>query len=233
MNNKIVAIIPARAESKGLPGKNIKSLLGKPMIAYTIEAALKSKLFSRVIVSTDKEEYADIARKHGAEVPFLRPEHLAGDDSHIKDTIIHLLDWLEESGDEIDSFMLLQPTSPLRTEEDVKDAVEMYNAKDAKSVVSVCEAEHNPAWMNSLGEDLSLDGFVSAVNDNPRQKLQKYYRLNGAIYLSNVQHYKKHQSFYSKEAFASVMPAERSVDVDSELDFQWAEFLLNKLKDEK
>lgn len=225
MKDKILAIIPARSGSKGLPHKNIKKLDGKPLIAYTIEAAQKSNLFIDIFVSTDSEEYAEISKNFGAIVPFLRDENLANDNSKISDVIINVLEKLKKMGKEYDYFMLLQPTSPLRTEEDILNSYNFLKMKNGNSVITVCEAEHSPLWMNTLSENLCLDNFLESTNKN-RQELEQYYRINGAIYLTNVEYYKKFKNFYKDKSYAYIMDREKSIDIDTKLDFIVAEAIL-------
>ncbi|MGL5126109.1 MAG: cytidylyltransferase domain-containing protein [Fusobacteriaceae bacterium] len=225
MNEKILAIIPARSGSKGLLHKNIKELNGKPLIAYTIEAAKKSEIFQDIFVSTDSKEYAEISEKYGATIPFLREELLSGDTSKISDVIVDILDRLEKLGKKYDYFILLQPTSPLRDEDDIIKAYNLLKDKNANSVVSVCEADHSPLWMNNLDGSLSMDNFIKDLNKN-RQELKKYYRINGAIYLSKVDYYKKNRNFYDNSSFAYIMLKQNSVDIDTLLDFKFAEYLI-------
>lgn len=228
MNDKILAIIPARSGSKGLKDKNIKKLNGKPMISYTIEAALKSEIFTNVIVSTDSQKYAEIAKKAGAEVPFIRPEKLATDESTTTDVILHAISEMEKRNDGYDYFMLLQPTSPLRTAENIKQAYSLLKEKDANAVVSVCETDHNPLWSNTLDESLSLDNFIDTKNNKRRQELPTYYRLNGAIYISEINYYKKYRDFYTDKSYAYIMNKRESIDVDDIIDFRLAEVLMEE-----
>lgn len=225
MKDKVLAIIPARSGSKGLPHKNIKKLDGKPLIAYTIEAAKKSNLFKDIFVSTDSEEYAEISKSFGAIVPFLRDKNLSEDNSKISDVIINDLEKLKKLGKEYDYFMLLQPTSPLRTEEDILESYNFLKIKNGNSVIAVCEAEHSPLWMNTLDKNLSLDNFLESTNKN-RQELEQYYRINGAIYLTNVEYFKKFKNFYKEKSYAYVMDREKSIDIDTKLDFIVAEAIL-------
>lgn len=226
-----IAVIPARCGSKGLPDKNIKLLSGKPLMNWTIESAIHSGVFTDVVVSTDSEKYAEIAREAGASVPFLRPNSLATDTASTMDVIDHLLRELELDGKQYDYIAVLQPTSPLRTAEDIRNAYYQIEKKNAISIVSVCEAEHSPLWMNTLPEDFSMADFIRAENNNiPRQKLSKWYRLNGAIYFSEVNSLLLSRSFYGKSSFAYVMPQERSIDIDSILDFRMAEFILDTVE---
>lgn len=229
MNDKILAIIPARSGSKGLKNKNIKKINGKPMISYTIEAAVKSGIFSNIIVSTDSHKYAEIAKNDGAEVPFIRPKKLGTDESTTTEVILHAISEMEKSNDErYDYFMLLQPTSPLRTAENIKKAYSLLKEKNANAVVSVCETDHNPLWSNTLDESLSLDNFIDKKKDQRRQELPTYYRLNGAIYLAKVNYYKKYNNFYTNKSFAYIMNKRESIDVDDIIDFRLAEILLEE-----
>lgn len=228
MKDKILAIIPARSGSKGLPDKNIKELNGKPLMAYTIEAAIKSGIFNTVFVSTDSLEYSEIAKKYGAEVPFIRDENLSKDNSKISDVIIDILEKYENFGKKFDYFMLLQPTSPLRDEVEIIATYKVLKEKTANSVIAVCEAEHSPLWMNTLNQDLCMDKFINVSNKN-RQELKKYFRINGAIYLSKVEYYKKYKNFYENTSVAYIMSKEKSVDIDTILDFKFAEFLIKCL----
>ena len=223
---RFLAIIPARSGSKGLKDKNIKELNNKPMIAYTIEAAQKSKIFDDIIVSTDSQKYAEIAKKWGATVPFLRSPSLATDTSATNDVVLYTIQELKSLGFEYDYFMILQPTSPLRETADILGAVTLLFEKDANSVVSVCQAEHSPLYMNTIDESLSIDGFLSEGIKTRRQDLPNYYRLNGAIYLSKVDYFLKYKSFYQEKSFAYIMDKRNSVDVDDEVDFMIAERLM-------
>lgn len=232
MKDKILAIIPARSGSKGLPNKNIKKIKDKPMIAYTIEAAIRSDICETIIVSTDSVEYANIAKSFGAEVPFLREENLSKDSSKISDTIIDILKKYEKSGKFFDYFILLQPTSPLRDEKEIVNAYNLLKEKNANSIIGVCEVEHSPLWMGNLDISLSMDKFIKDIDKN-RQELKKYYRINGAIYLSKVEYYKKYKNFYGKNSFAYIMDKEKSVDIDTILDFKFAEFLMDLKKNKE
>ena len=227
MNN--LAIIPARSGSKGLKDKNIKELNGLPLLAYSIQAALKSGKFSHVMVSTDSPLYAKIAIEHGAEVPFLRDEVSASDSASSWDVVREVLGKYRELGVEFETVTLLQPTSPLRTAEDIAKAFDLYQEKGATSVVSVCEMEHSPLWSNTLPESLCMDRFLDRVNDCQRQQLKTYYRLNGSIYIMDVEHFLSVNDIYNSGCYAYIMPTERSVDIDTALDFLIAETVMNNL----
>lgn len=226
MIKSTLAIIPARSGSKGLKDKNIKMLNGKPLMGYTIKAAMKSEIFNDIVLSTDSQKYADIAVKFGASVPFIRSKNLGMDNSSIIDVIGETLNKLKELGKEYDNFMLLQPTSPLRDEKDIVDAFDLFIKKDANSVVSMCECEHSPVLFKQLEDDQCLDGFLANVERLRRQDLGDYYRLNGAIYISKVDYFLKYKDFYKENSYAYVMSKEKSIDIDDIFDFKLAEFLM-------
>jgi len=227
---KNIAIIPARAGSKGLVGKNCKLLDGQPLISYTIKAAIDSNIFDRVIVSTDSEEIAEIARNSGAIVPFMRPKELANDIASSDAVIMHALGFVEDIMKEQYEYVCkLQPTSPLRTSTDIKEAFKLLIEKEANSIVSVCECEHSPLWSGTIEEDLRIDNFITKVLAvTNRQMLKKYYRLNGAIYISKVDSFKKNGCFFGENSIAYIMEKEHSIDIDDILDFKFAEMLLRE-----
>lgn len=225
----IVGIIPARGGSKGIPRKNIALLSGKPLLAWTVEAALSSKILDRVIVSTEDGEIASIARSLGAEVPFMRPSELAEDATPGIDPVLHALDSLERDGYRPAWTMLLQPTSPLRTSEDILGASATASRTGADIVVSVCEAVPPPAWVRKINaagvlEDYFYQGSLPGI----RQELPKAYALNGAIYLASVQVLRLRKSFHSGRVHAYVMPRERSLDIDTPWDLELAEMVLSR-----
>lgn len=221
-----LAIIPARSGSKGLRDKNIKLLCGKPLMAYAIEAAKSSNCFDTVMVSTDSEKYADLARQYGAEVPFLRSAAMSSDTASTWDAMEEVIDKYEEQGQHFDSFTVLQATSPLRTATDIRQAFQIFEQKKASAVVSVCEMEHSPLLSNTLPEDGSLDGFIDRNNNTRRQDMKPYYRLNGAIYIVDVKGFRKDRFLYRRGAYAYVMDAKHSVDIDTAEDFEYAEWLM-------
>lgn len=225
----ILYIIPARGGSKGLPGKNIKLLAGKPMIAYSIEAALKSKYQGTVFVSTDDTAIADAAKQFGAQVPLLRPAELATDSASTTDVIIHSLNYYKQQQLIFDLIVVLQPTSPLRTSADIDAAIDALISKQAEAIVSVCENEHHPLWSNTLPDNGSMAQFIREdIKGKNRQQLPVHYRLNGAIYVSFVEAFLKNKGFVHSGTYAYIMPTERSVDVDHLIDFKLAELLLNQ-----
>ncbi len=225
---KNIAIIPARSGSKGVKDKNIRELNGKPLIAYTIEAAINSGEFDEVMVSTDSIQYAEIAKRLGANVPFLRSKINASDTASSWDMVLEVLESYKKIGKEFDTFCLLQPTSPLRTSDDIINAYNLFRNRAQFSVVSVCEAEHSPFWCGLLPETLELDGFITKNDVDRRQSFKQYYRLNGAIYIVKVDVFDRTFFPYQKGCFAYIMPRNRSVDIDSEEDFIIAEAFLRK-----
>ena len=225
MNN--LAVITARSGSKGLKDKNIKMLKDKPLLAYSIEAAKQSGIFSKIFVSTDSERYAETARKYGADVPFLRSEKIAGDSASSWDAVRESLCRYEDLGQQFDTVCLLQPTSPLRSSEDIINGYQLFIEK-ADYVISVCQTEHSPLWSNTLSADMSMDGFIDKeIYSKPRQELPVYYRINGALYIVRVSALDRVDNLYCKGCYAYVMPMERSIDIDTALDFQMAELLMN------
>lgn len=220
-----LAIIPARSGSKSVKNKNIRKFNGKPLMAYTITAALNCGLFEEVMVSTDSEEYAKIAEEYGATVPFMRSRTTSTDIASSWDMVQEVLDGYEKQDRTFDSFCLLQPTSPLRTSDDISKAYQLFTDKADVAVVSVCEMEHSPLWSGKLTDDKSLDGFITRASMGNRQQNGKYYRLNGAIYIISVKAFKEDSFFYRKGSYAYIMSQIKSVDIDTEVDFRIAEDL--------
>ena len=226
---KNIAIIPARSGSKGLKDKNICLLNGKPLLAYTIEAALNSKCFDTVMVSTDSKKYAKIAEEYGAEVPFLRSKETSADNSSPWEVVKEVLGNFKASGKEFDTFALLQPTSPLRSAKDIKNAYKELEEKKANAVVSMCELECSMHLVNTLPENLSMKGYISNSQYNKRrQDIRPYYRFNGAIYISRVKSFVKHMNIYNDKCYAYIMDRNRSYDIDNKDDLKIVEALLKK-----
>lgn len=223
MNKKYLAIIPARGGSKRLPRKNILPLADKPLIGWTIEAALNCDAINKIVVSSDDNEILAVANSYKVNA-LKRPEYLATDTATSFDAIKHAI----ENNDGYEYVVLLQPTSPLRTAKHLQEAIQLLEEKQADAVISVCETEHSPLWANSLPEDKNMQGFLREELLNTRsQDLPTYYRLNGAIYICKTDKLLEAGSFFLKEnIYAYVMDAESSVDIDTEIDFKWAEFLV-------
>lgn len=225
-NEKVLAIIPARGGSKRLPGKNILPLAGKPLIAWTIESAINSGLFDKVIVNTDDNEIADIALEYGAEIPFFRPKELAEDTSSSIDVLVHTIQWYKANNIEFTHIALLQPTSPLRTSKDIVNAWDLMLKTQTESVISVCEVEHPIQWTYNL----DTRGIMSSIfedNDKRSQDYKKNYRLNGAIYIANIDLLLEHRKVLTSDnSVGYLMSREASVDIDEQLDFKFAEFIV-------
>ena len=225
---KILAIIPARAGSKGIPHKNIALLAGKPLIAYTIQAALGSKVFDRIIVSTDSQKIAKISRSFGAEIPFLRPTRLAQDKTPGILPILHGMRWLKKNQNYLpDYVMCLQPTSPVRTVEDIENAVGLAKEKRADGIVSVSPVAGHPYWMKKINKQGRLLNFIPTIPTVARrQDLPPAYVLNGAIYLARREVLLNQRTWYTKRTYAYVMPRERSLDIDTPWDLYLANLIL-------
>ncbi len=220
-DKRYLALIPARGGSKGIPGKNIRELHGMPLIAHTIQAARKCLYIDEVIVSTDSEKIADIARSYGATVPFLRPASLAGDKSKTIDCVLDALEQLEET---YDVLVLLQPTSPLRTEEDISNAIEIYS-KGEEDLVSISEVQDSPVLIRQL-QNGRLTPLLEQNSTIRRQDMDPYYRVNGAIYINDINKLSKDTSFNDNSGYY-LMEAEHSVDVDTLADMALCEYYLS------
>lgn len=224
LNKKtFLAIIPARGGSKRLPKKNVLPLAGKPLIAWSIEAARKSKYLDAVVVSSDDDEILELAKEYKAQI-IKRPAELASDTATTIDVIKHTLQMKAE----YDYIVLLQATSPLRTVEHIDEAIELLEEKNADAIVSVCEMEHSPLWSNTLPANGNMKNFLKKEILNKRsQDLEKYYRLNGAIYICKREKLLKEETFLLQDnIFAYVMRRENSIDIDEAIDFSMAEILL-------
>ena len=232
---KVIAIIPARGGSKRLPRKNIRPLNGKPMIAYAIRAALGAKGVDRVIVSTDDKEIAAIAKKYGAEIPFLRPMELATDTATTVSVLQNAVNWLKEKVDyEVDIVILIQPTSPLVLPEDIDQAIEKLQATGANSCLSVCEIRERPEWMYEFVDGKVRPYLALETREIRTQDLKKLYRINGAVYAIKKDFLMKNgRVIDDKSMEAIIMPPERSVDIDELQDFLLAEILMKQLNDKK
>lgn len=224
----MIAIIPARGGSKGLPGKNIRLLDGIPLICHTIKAAVSASSISRVIVSTDDDAIAAIAKECGAEVPFIRPSDLASDDAMVMDTYLYVIDKItEETKQSIGAFVALLPTVPFRLPDDINNAVSIFCEYKADSVISVTESPVPIEWYRKISEEGKLRGYLPEFNAvENRQKLEQTYIPNGAIYVFRTEVLRATREYYTEKTYPYIMPRERSVDIDELLDFEWAEFLL-------
>ncbi|MFH1420902.1 MAG: Gfo/Idh/MocA family oxidoreductase [Candidatus Aenigmatarchaeota archaeon] len=226
----IIAIIPARGSNKSTPYKNTKLLAGKPMIAYSIETALKCPLVDRVVVSTDDIEIAAVARKYGAQTPFMRPKELAQDETPMLPVLQHAVDWLEKNENEkIDIVVLLDATTPFRTSENIEECIKKLQSTNADSVITVCEAEHNPYFvMVQLDDDkmqplLKTDDAITRRQDAP-----KVYRINAGVYAIKKDVLMQQNKIFTDNTRVVIMPQRNSVHIDNSNDFELAEFLAKK-----
>jgi CMP-N,N'-diacetyllegionaminic acid synthase len=229
---KVLALIPARGGSVTLPRKNVLPFCGKPLIGYSIAAAQDARAagapIDRIIVSTDDAEIAEVSRRLGAEVPFMRPAELARPDTPSLPVVVHAVRQAEADGAlQYDWILLLQPTSPLRTKEDICGALEITTLEDVSAVVSVTSANHaHPAKLKVMENGLLKPYLGDSLQQPARQDFGfDVYKTNGAIYLTRREVLMDEGSFYGSRARAFIMPAERSVDIDTRLDFETAEFL--------
>jgi len=228
VKRNILAIIPARGDSKGIPQKNVRLLCGKPLIAYTLEAALSSKLIDRVVVSTEDEEIAEVSKRYGAEV-ISRPSELAQDDTPSLPVYQHAIRHLEKMEDYCpEIIVILQPTSPLRIVEDIDRAIEGFMKAKYDSIVSVCEVEHPPQWMYTLAGNRLKPVIKDGGNVTRRQDAPKVYRLNGAVYVTSRDIIMKENRVLGRDTRAHIMPLERSIDIDTALDLKLAELLIRR-----
>lgn len=227
--DKIVAIIPARGGSKGIPGKNIKPLGNKPMIAYTIEASLNSTYVDDVIVTTDSEEIAAIANAYGAETPFLRPAALAQDTSKSIDALVHARDWLVDHGRVYDAVAWLQPTSPLRRAQEIDGAIDTFYAHGKLAVASVAEVAVNPILTRRRDEYGVLHPLLPTNSTIRRQDMPKYYYVNGAIYINQFEALNSDTSL-NDNPIGYVMSKDRSIDIDTIEDFRLVEHVLERMQ---
>jgi len=222
MKPKILAIIPARGGSKGVPRKNIRELAGKPLIAWTIEEAKKSKYIDRLILSSEDDEIIEVAKQYGCEVPFKRPIELAQDDTPGIDPVLHAI----EQCPGYDYVVLLQPTSPLRTVEDIDGCIEKLLTSDVDFCVSVTEPEKSPYWMYTLENERMVPLLPQGELVARRQDLPKVYALNGAVYVAKISKLFNSRSFINNNTYSYVMSPKRSIDIDSVKDFKICELFL-------
>lgn len=220
----VLAIIPARGGSKGLPGKNTRQFAGKPLIGWTIEAALASQYIDRVIVTSDDEHIIAVAKDFGADVPFRRTPQLATDTATSADVIIDALAHCPG----YDIMVLLQPTSPLRSVLDIDAALGLFVASQAPACVSVCEAQASPYWMFTLKDQGTLVPLMAGGATARRQDLPVCYSLNGAIYVADAVWFVRERAILGPETIAYQMPVARSMDIDTLADFELAEFIFKQ-----
>lgn len=228
---KVLGIIPARGGSKGVPRKNIKLLAGKPLLAYTAESALQAKLLSKVILSTEDSEIAEVGKSLGLEVPFLRPPELALDTAPTLPVVIHAIDYLQKTGEEFDAICLLQPTNPLRRAEDIDKCIELLEKSGADSVISVMKVPHeyNPNWVYWQKENGEM--VLTTGENEPiprRQDLPPAFHREGSIYLTKTEVLLNYGNLYGKTVRGYEIDSNNSVNIDTIEDWHSAESLFAK-----
>ena len=223
---RVLAVIPARGGSKGIPHKNITPVNGRPLIQYTIDAARESQYIDYVLVSTDDAEIAETARKCGAQVPFLRPAELASDTAKTIDAVLHAIETLKKAGEIFDSLVLLQPTSPLRTKEDIDKAIETFYKAGRKPVVSVNEVNDHPILIRTI-EGGRLKPLLDCGSTVRRQDMPPFYRVNGSIYINAIEELGPETSF-NDNPVPFVMQRDHSIDIDEPMDLRIAEWAMEK-----
>ncbi len=224
---KVLGIIPARGGSKGVPGKNIRVVAGKPLIAWTIEEAKKSKYLDRLILSSEDAEIIEVAIDLGVDVPFVRPAELAQDDTPGIEPVLHAVREVPD----YDYLVLLQPTSPLRTVEDIDQCLETCLALGAPACVSVTAPDKSPYWMYTLSADKRMKPLLTSESYASRQALPAVYALNGAVYVAEIGWFMLKKCFVSEETVAFEMPKEHSVDIDTESDLKFFELIKTRSTD--
>lgn len=217
----VLAVIAARGGSKTVPKKNIRKLAEKPLIAWTIEAAKQAQYIDRLILSSDDPEIIAVAQKYGCEVPFIRPAHLSNDEASSAEVIAHAI----QSVQGYDYILLLQPTSPFRTSDDIDGGIRFCVENGAHSCISIVEVESTPYWMFKVTEDKKL---ISLIEQNKefyqRQKLPPVYERNGALYIMERQWFEKTKDFVDRDTIGYIMTREHSIDIDTQLDFAYAQW---------
>ena len=226
---KILAIIPARAGSKGIKDKNIIDLNGKPLIAYSIEAGLKSKYIDKVVVTTDGEEIAREAIKYGAEVPFLRPEYLSSDNAKTIDAVIHCIEEMEKLGEKYDYVVLLQPTQPLRQSWHIDEAIELILEKNEEALVSVSKVKDNPILIRSIDSNGYAINLLEGSSTKRRQEFPDFYKVNGAIYINKINQNLNNKTSLNDNKLVYIMDEKYDVDIDEMLDLQIAELAIKAI----
>lgn len=222
---KVLAIIPARGGSKGIKDKNIIDLCGLPLLAYSIKAAMASEYIDDVIVSTDSSKISEVALRYGAQVPFMRPQELASDQSKTIDAILFTIEELKKMGKVYDILVLLQPTNPLRDSKDIDEALTLYDTANDESLVSVCEVSEHPILMRSIDEGGLLKSVLNVNSTIRRQDMPVYYRVNGCIYINCIAALNENTSFGDNK-IPYIMKKSHSVDIDTYEDLQLAKYYI-------
>lgn len=227
-SKKILYLILARGGSKGLPGKNIKDFCGKPLISWSIETIKNTQASGDIVISTDSQEIANIAKEYGAEVPFIRPDFLAEDTSTSMDAIFHALEYLESRNRMYDLIVLIEPTSPLREAKDIDNAITtLLESDNGESIVSISKTEcQHPDFLISLGENNITKKFIEQKGVKRRQELNDLYFYEGSFYISTIKSLKENKGFYHEKTIGYPLPKWKSLEIDDIYDFVMCEALM-------
>lgn len=225
---KVLYIITARGGSKGVPRKNIRKIAGRPLVAYKILTAKKCGYKGRIIVSTDDSEIAEVAKKYGAQVPFVRPGHLSSDTASSMDVVAHAMDWvMREEGNIYDCVCLLEPSSPFAYPSDLQEALRLFEEGGTDTIVGVKEVDVARKFIWPLDHSGKMSLFYKAVRnmeDVRRQGQDKEYTLNGCFYIAGWDYFRKNRIFHSENGLPYIMPAERSIEIDTSQELAYCEF---------
>lgn len=222
-----LAVIPARSGSKGIPGKNIIKVNNKPLIQYTIEAAKNSRYIDKIVVSTEDSLIAEVSINCGAEVPFLRPTHLASDTSKTIDVLIHVVEELKKRGSRYDYIVLLQPTQPLRLSQHIDEAIEMIIQKQEESLVSITEVSEHPILMRTINESGETKNLLELNSTLRRQDFPKFYKVNGSIYINKINDNFNSKTSLNDNKIGYIMDKKYDIDIDEPFDLEVLQLLLN------
>ena len=227
---RILAVIPARAGSKGIKDKNIIDLCGKPLIAYSIQSALGSKYIDKVVVSTDGENIAKVAKEWGAEVPFIRPDYLSHDKAKSIDAVLHCIEEVEALGEKFDYMVLLQPTQPLRKSFHIDEAIELIVKEDVDNLVSICKVKEHPVLMRIVNEEGEMTSLLNCSSTQRRQDFKEFYKVNGVIYINKINENLNSETSLNDNTLPYVMDEQYSIDIDELLDVKIATLMLEEMK---
>jgi len=229
--NKSICVIPARAGSKGIKEKNLINLNGKPLIAWTIEAAIKSNEFDKIYVSTESEQIAQVAIKHGAEIPFKRPRSLANDDIHAVHVVINVLDWLYKNNGYLPEYTsMLLPTSPLRQPFQISESLDIMRTKDFSSLVSIIDLGIHLTNIRHFENEVFYRTFNNENPNTQRQDSKNLFSVNGSIFIAKSETLIKHKTFHTKNCYGYLMDKYTSVDINNINDFEFAEKIMKNLE---
>ena len=225
---RTLGLIPAKGGSKRLSKKNILKLGGKPLIKWAFDSATECGVIDDLIISTESNEIADIAKNFGADVPFIRPKELAKDPAGVVDVALHAIKKMDYNCSRYDKLIILLPTCPFRTAEDIKNALDLYNLKKGKYLMSISSYSHNPFSAMNISDDNFLTPYFDEYIGKNTQELPNAYRANGAIHILDIKSFVKSRSYYQQPLIGFQMPSIRSIDIDTYEDLLFAKFILSK-----